>query len=51
MAELIATCEAGQDHDAEPLTFRLARTGLDIDLGFYSRLREINTESSFSVLG
>ena len=51
MAELIAQCEAGHDHDATPLRFRLARTGLDIDLGFYSRLREINTESSFSVLG
>ncbi len=51
MAELIARCEAGHDHDAEPVRFRLNHTGLDIDLGFYSRKREVNQESSFSVLG
>ena len=34
MAELIARCEAGHDHDADPVSFRLNHTGLDIDLGF-----------------
>jgi len=51
MAELIERCEAGHDHDADPLRLRLAHTGREIDVGFYSRLREINRESSFSVLG
>ena len=51
MAALIEACEGGLDHDAEPLGFRLEHTGRDIDLGFYSRRREINPESSFSVIG
>ncbi|NNG03382.1 MAG: FAD-binding oxidoreductase [Inquilinus sp.] len=51
MAELIAACEAGHDHDAEPIQFPLRHTGLTANLGFYSRKREVNEESSFSVLG
>lgn len=51
MAELIEKVEAGHDHDAEPLQFDLKHTGRTVDLGFYSRRREINKESSFSVLG
>ncbi|MEO1192990.1 MAG: FAD-binding oxidoreductase [Pseudomonadota bacterium] len=51
LAALIAYCEAGNDHDAQPLTYRLPYLDRDIDVGFYSRKREINKESSFSVLG
>ncbi len=51
MAALIDRCEAGHDHDAQPLRFTLPHTGLTIDGGFYSRRREINRESSFSVIG
>ncbi|MHA1524388.1 MAG: NAD(P)/FAD-dependent oxidoreductase [Alphaproteobacteria bacterium] len=51
MAELIEKCENGHDHDAEPLTFHMTHTKTDIEIGFYSRRRQINTESSFSVLG
>ncbi len=51
MAALIETCEAGRDHDREPVQFRLTRIDRRVDVGFYSRLREINPESSFSVLG
>jgi sarcosine oxidase subunit beta len=51
MAELIIACEGGRDHDHEPLPFRLEHLERTIDLGFYSRRREINPESSFSVLG
>jgi sarcosine oxidase subunit beta len=51
MAELILACEAGRDHDREPLKVRGRHTGLEIDLGFFSRLRPINRDSSFSVLG
>lgn len=51
MAELIEKVEAGHDHDAEPLQFHLENIGRDVSLGFYSRRRQINTESSMSVLG
>ena len=51
MAALVGYCEAGNDHDTAPLTFRLPYIGRDTNVGFYSRKREINPESSFSVLG
>ena len=51
MAALVDYCEAGGDHDTAPLRFTLPYIGREIDVGFYSRKREINTESSFSVLG
>jgi sarcosine oxidase subunit beta len=51
MAELIAACEDGRDHDADPVTVHMKHTDRDLDVGFYSRRREINPESSFSVLG
>ncbi len=51
MAELIERCEQGLDQDAEPLQFTMKYTGLTINSGFYSRLREINPNSSFSVVG
>jgi len=51
MRALIDACESGHDHDAEPVTWRAPRIELDIDLGHYSRRREINEDSSFSVMG
>jgi sarcosine oxidase, subunit beta len=51
MAELIEQCENGKDHDADPVVFHLEKIDHDINMKFYSRLREINKESSFSVLG
>jgi len=51
MAELIVQCENGQDHDKDPVVIRLKHLKRDVSLKFYSRLREINRESSFSVLG
>jgi sarcosine oxidase, subunit beta len=51
MAELIIACDQGRDHDRDPLPFRLARAGRMISIGFFSRNRPINRESSFSVLG
>jgi sarcosine oxidase subunit beta len=51
MAELIESCENGHDHDSNPVTVQGKYTGATFDLGFYSRLREVNTDSSFSVLG
>jgi sarcosine oxidase subunit beta len=51
MAALVKYCEDGADHDASPLRFELPYIGHQIDVGFYSRKRPINNESSFSVLG
>ena len=51
MAALIEYCESGADHDSQPLKFALPYINQDIDVGFYSRKRQINMESSFSVIG
>lgn len=51
MAALIDACENGRDHDVEPLSFHLDHVNRAIDIGFYSRNREVNSDSSFSVLG
>ena len=51
MAELIEHCQAGHDHDTEPLEVVLRRTERTLNTGFFSRRREINQDSSFSVLG
>jgi sarcosine oxidase subunit beta len=51
MAELIATVEGGQDHDNDPVKFVMKHTGRECNIGFFSRLREINPDSSFSVIG
>ena len=51
MAKLIAECEQGRDHDSDPVEFHLDYIDRSFSLGFYSRMREINQESSFSVLG
>ena len=51
MAELIAQCENGRDHDADPISIHLDYINRDVNIGFYSRNREVNDNSSFSVLG
>lgn len=51
MATLIEACENGQDHDAEPVKYTMEYLGREVSIGFYSRNREINKNSSFSVLG
>ena len=51
MAELIQACENGRDHDAMPLELPLTHCGVSVNVGFYSRQRKINPESSFSVIG
>jgi sarcosine oxidase subunit beta len=51
MSELVEYCEKGNDHDKNPLSINLKYINKDIDLKFYSRNREINKESSMSVLG
>ncbi len=51
MADLIEACEAGRDHDTDPLDFHLKHIDHTISIGFFSRRRQINPDSSFSVLG
>jgi sarcosine oxidase, subunit beta len=51
MAELIDRVEHGHDHDNDPVKVTCRYTGLELDAGFYSRLREVNPDSSFSVNG
>lgn len=51
MAQLIEYCEAGGDHDGDPMPFRLNHIDREINAGFFSRKRKINQNSSFSVLG
>jgi|TARA_Y100000294_G_scaffold6791_2_gene6707 sarcosine oxidase subunit beta len=51
MADLIEAVESGHDHDTTPVVVTGRYTGRQIDLGFYSRNREVNLDSSMSVHG
>jgi sarcosine oxidase subunit beta len=51
MSELIDKVEKGQPHDTDPVQVKARYSGLNLDMAFYSRLRQINAESSFSVNG
>ncbi|XTZ17509.1 hypothetical protein ACQSSU_09155 [Micromonospora echinospora] len=51
MTELINQVEYGVDHDASPVRFRAPHTGLEIDLGVFSRRRSRNTANSGTVMG
>ncbi len=51
MAEVIDACQNGRDHDRDPVVVNFPITGFNLNAGFFSRNREINKDSSFSVLG
>jgi len=51
MADLVCAVEAGHDHDSDPVVCTGRYTGTPIDIGFFSRNREINPHSSMSVHG
>jgi sarcosine oxidase subunit beta len=51
MAELIIYCEDGGQQDQEPLQFKLSQVDHTINTATFSRKRNINQDSSFSVLG
>ena len=51
MAALIDSCENGHDLDREPVAITGPFTGHVLNAGFYSRLRELHRDSSFSVVG
>lgn len=51
MTKLIQAVEGGQDHDTDPVKVKMPHTGHELDMSVFSRNREINKDSSFSVLG
>ncbi|MEM7032202.1 MAG: FAD-dependent oxidoreductase [Chloroflexota bacterium] len=51
LTQLIDAVENGHDHDNDPVKYRTVYEDLELNIGFYSRLREINEESSFTVSG
>ena len=51
MAALVDYEVGGGNHDAEPLVMTMPYSGLELDVGFFSRRRAVNQDSSFSVLG
>ncbi len=51
MSTLISNADAKNDHDATPARMKLEHIGHNLDLTHFSRLRNINPDSSFSVLG
>jgi len=50
VAALVDACEGGRDHDADPLRVTLPRTGFDLDVSFFSRLRAAHATTG-TVLG
>ena len=50
MAEIIQSCESGQDTDLHPLPFTLPRAGVTIDTRFLSRRRG-EMETTGTVIG
>ncbi len=51
LRSIVDACESGHDHDADPVRWTGQHTGLTINLGAFSRRREINRDSSFTVMG
>ncbi len=51
MEKLIRECEAGRDHDRDPVHFHLENIDYDLSMGTFSRNREVSQDSSFTVLG
>ena len=51
MANIIEATQDGNDQDQNPIDFHLKYIDHTFSSGFYSRLREVNQDSSFSVLG
>ncbi|HET7310453.1 MAG TPA: FAD-dependent oxidoreductase [Mycobacteriales bacterium] len=51
MTSLVDAVEAGHDHDADPVVFTGTHTGLTFGLGAFSRRRDVNAESTGTVLG
>ena len=51
MRTLVDAVESGHDHDREPVSLTLPRTGAVVDLGAWSRLRPVPDRPPTNVLG
>jgi glycine/D-amino acid oxidase-like deaminating enzyme len=51
MATLIGEVGRGRDHDRDPVSMDLPRTGHRVGLGAFSRLRPVGDDAPRSVLG
>ncbi|MEU6674108.1 FAD-binding oxidoreductase [Streptomyces sp. NPDC046925] len=51
MASLIGAVEDGHDHDRHPVQYHCPHSGNTIDLGSFSRRRDVNKDSSGTVFG
>jgi len=51
MSSLVNAVDSGQDHDAEPVRVTLPRTGSEIDMSAYSRLRVVEAGAPVTVMG
>ena len=51
MDRIIDAVENGHDHDLDPVHYICPHTGLDVNLAAFSRKREVNKESSGTVMG
>ena len=51
MATPIEHRESGNDHDARRMPCRIEHLDHDVDVATFSRLREVNQDSTFSVFG
>ncbi len=51
MRTLVDAVESGHDHDRDPVTLTLPRTGSVVDLGAWSRLRPVPEQPPTNVLG
>ena len=51
MTTLISAVESGHDHDGDPVQYLCPHTGHTVNLGSFSRKRDLNTNSSGTVLG
>ena len=51
MAAIVDAVENGHDHDADPVRYAGQYTGVNVNLGTFSRKRPVNTASSGTVMG
>jgi sarcosine oxidase subunit beta len=50
VAAIIDACEAGHDHDRDPVLFTTPHRGRPVSLGYYSRLREVAPDAPHNVI-
>jgi glycine/D-amino acid oxidase-like deaminating enzyme len=51
MARLVTSSLNGRDHDQNPISFTLSETSVELNIGYYSRLRTPHHGGSDSVMG